>query len=155
MADGLLTFRGVDLHRGPYTANTIHFDLDSGFDDEAEVRGTDDIMPAASGRYEGQRAKDFRLIRLVGFVRGVTQLDYRDLIDELHAIFDPTLSPGAVVVGGGTEDYLGIPSGESFTLNARYLNAIWGDLKRQRFRSVVVTLECIDSPPEWVAEGSS
>lgn len=155
MADGLLTYRAVDLHRGPYTISTIHFDLVLGFDNEAEVRGEDRIMPEAAGRFEGARQLDRRLIELRGFVRGYDPLTYRELVDELHAIFDPTLSPGTLMVGGGTEDYLGIPSGEAFVIEARYLNAVWGDLLRQRYRSVSVQLESIDSPPDWEPVASS
>ena len=70
---------------------------------------------------------------------------------ELHTIFDPTLSPGTLVVGGGDNDYLGIPSGETRTTTARYLNAVWGNYTRQRFRTVSVVLESIESPPEWIA----
>ena len=151
MADGLLTFRGVDLHRGTYEPNSINLDLVGGFDDEAEVRGDDRIMPEAAGRFEGARQLDRRIITLEGFVRGVTSLDYRSLIDELHTIFDPTLSPGTLVVGGGDNDYLGIPSGETRTTTARYLNAVWGNYTRQRFRTVSVVLESIESPPEWIA----
>jgi hypothetical protein len=144
-----LTFDGVDIRRT--TDNTIVLDLVGGFDDEAEVRGEDTVIPGKAGRAVRDRVKDRRSIELRGYVQGIgssltaRRTSYRGLIDELHGIFDPTASPAALVV---TAPYMGLTSGTK-TINARFLNAIWDDDVLGFFRRVSVELECVDSPPEW------
>lgn len=143
-----LTYRGVELRRSD---DSIFFWISRGFDDEAEVRGEDTVYPRRSGLVEGSRVKSRRIIELSGWVLGsgadetAARAAYRAAIDELHAIFDPTLSPGALVVYAPV---MGLASG-SKSINARYLGAVWNEWIAGLKRSVVVQLECIASPPEW------
>lgn len=148
MADDL-HYRTVNIRRAD---RSIFLQLYLGFDDEPSVRGEDDIVLYAAGRRLRSRWKDVRVIELRGWVQGVgatlaaKRAAYRERIDELHAIFDPTLAPGPLVV---TAPYMGLASGTA-SIDARYLNASWDDPLLGWFRRVSVELECISSPPDWV-----
>ena len=143
-----LTYRGVDIRR---TDRSIFLEVIRGFDDEVDVRGADAIIVGKSGRFELNRVKDVRIVGLEGWVLGIgttldaRRLSYRTLVDELHAIFDPTLAPGALVA---TTPYLGIATGTK-TIQVRYVNSLWDDPVQGFFRRVSVELECIASPPNW------
>ena len=143
-----LTFRGTELY-SPSTG--LMFVVRSGLDDEAEVRGEDVVIPGKAGRLVTNRVEDRRLIVLSGTVygQGVTEdaarLAYRNLISTLHGIFGPTSSPGALVAYGPRY----AASGHNYSINARYLSAVWGDWIAGLSRHVDVTLESVDSPPDW------
>lgn len=143
-----LTYRGTELRR---TDGGLYFWITDGFDDEADVRGDDWIAPERAGRVEGNRVKDRRLIELQGYVIGVganeaaMRTAYRARVDDLHAIFDPTAAPGALVVHSPV---MGLASGTK-SINARYLNSVWSYGVVTLHAKVSVQLECIDSPPDW------
>lgn len=146
-----LTYRGTDLQ----TAN-IHFDVARGFNEPAEVRGEDDVVPEASGRAEGAWIEDQRTIILEGHVEGTgatleeRQQSWRTASDSLRTIMDRTASPGALVMG--PPDH-GVDA--EWSINARCVSAIPGPiLNAWTFQRWSFELVCIDSPPEWVEESS-
>lgn len=157
----MLTYRSVDLQ-----TTSIHLDLRSGLYEPATVRGEDDVVPGAAGRDVGARRKDTRRIILEGHIRGQGGTrderaeDYRVSADALAAILDRSLDPGELSVGPIAPDlfpdaapYLGLT--ESRSLNARVVNVISGPvLAHMSYQTLSVELECVDSPPEWVAESS-
>ena len=142
-----LTFRGTEIKTGP----NLVFDIFSGFDDEAEVRGEDDIVPEASGQDIQPRIKNKRVVELRGYVLGTganlaaQQASYRTNINTLRGLLDPLQAAGALVV---TAPYMGLAASTK-TLNVRYLGAMWGDIVMMKFRRVSIKLICVDSPPEW------
>lgn len=143
-----LTYRGTELRRSD---GGLYFWIAQGFDDEAQVRGEDDIIPGLAGRTARNRVKDRRMIELQGYVIGVgadeaaMRAAYRARVDDLHTIFDPTLSPGALVV---YSPVMGLASG-SKSINARFLNSTWSYGKVTLYAKVSAMLECISSPPDW------
>ena len=145
MAD--LTFDGTDIH----DRAGIFLDITSGFDDVAEVRGTDVIVPGRAGRTPLSRVKDRRLIELTGYVLGtgatlvLQQQAYRAKIVILQALIAPTGAAKSLVV---TTPYMGLPSG-SKTISARYLNAIWDVVVAEYFCRVSIQLEAVGNPPDW------
>lgn len=149
-----LTYRSVELNR--CDEGTIVLDVVDGFDSEAEVRGTDTVVPGRAGQTRRNRVKHRRVVQLAGIVKGVgadqeeREASYRDLVDELHAIFDPSLNPGALVIHA---PYL-IPSGTATLSGTRYLNAIWGPFVARHARRLNVEMVSIASPPDWVVDPS-
>lgn len=147
MADDL-HYRTVNIRR---LDRSIFLQVYHGFDDEASVRGVDDVLLYADGRRRRSRWKDVRIIELRGWVQGlgdtltVRRQAYRARINELHAIFEPDLDPGPLVISA---PYMGLVSGTA-TIQARFLNASWDEPVLGYFRRVSVELECISSPPEW------
>lgn len=153
----MLTYRAFDLRddEDPLLAR-VYFDMPIGYSEPAEVRGEDDVVPEAAGRELGARIKDRRLIQLEGHVRGIgadtaaRTADWRASTDLLTAAIQQDGLPGDLVVGGG---YLGITGTAS--LSARVIRVIPGPItNRMSFQTWGIQLECVDSPPEWVA-GSS
>lgn len=144
-----LHYRTVSIRRGD---RSIFLQIVAGMDEQVEVRGSDDIIPEATGRDVQPRRPDRRVIELQGWVLGVgatienKRTNYRSRINELHAILDPTLAPGALTV---TSPYMGLASGTA-TIAARYVNAVWDEVIQGYFRRVSVELECVASPPNWV-----
>lgn len=143
MADGDLTYRTVDLRPSD---GTIRLSVVEGLDDEAEVRGDDTVVPNRAGQSAGDRVKDRRAIKLSGRVAAGDLATYRQIVDLLHTIFDPTLSAGPLVITG---PHMGYPPGTTVTIQARFLNSVWGPVVGP-FRKLSVELECITTPPDWV-----
>ena len=152
MAD--LTFGGTDIKVSTAaTAGGIYLDITGGFDDVAEVRGTDVIVPGRAGRTPLSRVKDRRLIELTGYVNGnpgaaslaLRQQSYRTHIVTLQALFAPTDAAKSLVV---TTPYLGLAAGTK-TISARYLNAIWDVVVAGFFCRVSCQLEAVGNPPDW------
>jgi hypothetical protein len=145
----LLTFRSVE-HRT--TDGKIHFWIERGFHEPAEVRGKDVVIPGAGGRYARGRAKDVRTIELLGKVTGagateaIAQADYLALMDSLLAVWDRSLAPGDLRIYA---PLMGLASGYAH-LNARVTNVVPGSMIGGFQRLYSVELLCIDSPPEWV-----
>jgi len=94
-----------------------------GLDDTWEVRGEDTVIPSAHGRTARDRKRDYLIIEVNGFVTGqgaspALQLaDVRSRIQTLRGVFDPTQSPGDLVVR--YED------GDNGTISCRPVNLIW------------------------------
>jgi hypothetical protein len=149
-----LTYRGTELRPSD---KSFRFWITAGLDDEASVRGEDTVVPGLAGRLTRDRVKDRRVIELQGYISSngagagasedAAREEYRDIIDTLHTIFDPTLDPGELIIYTPTA---GVDSGKIRGLNARFLNAIWGPWIAGLNRTVSIQLECVDSPPEWV-----
>ncbi len=152
---GDLRFRSIDLQSGGRDSLTggIWFDLETGYFEPAEVRGEDDTVPEAAGMAVGPRIRHRRIITLVGHVRGSgatfeeRSSSWYTYTQSLMAVMQLHSTPGLLEVDG---DYLGIPSGEVHSLNARCIRAIPGPIQnRMAFQPWSFQLLCIDSPPEW------
>jgi hypothetical protein len=154
----MLRFRNQDLQTA-----AIHFDIASGFSEPASVRGEDDIVPAADGRYVGPRRKDQRRIVLTGWVRGIgadwaeRATAFREATDTLMGVMDLSDDPGTLETGseapGAFPDdpaaYLGLSS--DYELEARPVNLVGGPLDaHMSYQTWSIELVCVDSPPEWI-----
>jgi hypothetical protein len=156
----MLTVGGLDVQD-----ENIHLDL-LGYGESPTVRGEDHIMPGAAGRSVGVRRHDVLRFTLQGYVKGTgTDRDtraesWRVATDALMAVMDFALSPAAVVVGPEppaqfpeASPYIGLT--DSMTLNARCVSMVRGPVQyHMAHQSWSFEMECVDSPPEWVA-GSS
>lgn len=127
--------------------------INGGPDDIATVRGTDDIVPGASGRASGAWAKDVRTLRLHGIVAGeatesVTAAEsFRTRMDALVAKMDPTALVDVVAYA----PYLGLASGKTATLSdCRPQNITGNPSYGDEVREMILELQSIDSPPDWV-----
>ena len=99
---GDLLYRSVDLQNGDIPeASTIWFDVFSGFNEAAEVRGDHLVIPQKPGRTEMLLVPDRLQIELRGFVQGIggtrleRQQSWRTASDALRAILDPSLTAGS------------------------------------------------------------
>jgi hypothetical protein len=154
----MLNYRALDLQSA-----TTHFDLRSGYVEPPTVRGEDDVLPGAAGRDVGARRADIRRIILEGHIRGAgadrdeRAMSFRTASDALAAVLDRALTPGELVVGPAAPaqfpdaaPYLGLT--DNYSLNARVVNAISGPVQaHMSYQTWSIELECVDSPPEWVA----
>jgi hypothetical protein len=157
----MLTVRDLDCQ-----SINIHLDL-VGYGESARVRGEDVVIPGLAGRTSMSRVKDVYRFTLQGFVKGTGEgpdaraQSWRTNTDLLMAVMDFSLVPGSVDVGPeppalfpDASPYLGL-AGE-YTLDARCVSMVRGPLRyHMAFQSWSFEMECIDSPPEWVALGSS
>jgi hypothetical protein len=68
---------------------SILFKVFRGLWESPSVRGTDTVIPAAEGRFEGNRVKDIQKIELRGWVRATPSVDsdIEDAIDSYQASF--------------------------------------------------------------------
>jgi hypothetical protein len=84
-------------------------------------------------------------------------MSFRTASDALAAVLDRALTPGELVVGPAAPaqfpdaaPYLGLT--DNYSLNARVVNAISGPVQaHMSYQTWSIELECVDSPPEWVA----
>ena len=152
---GQLHIRSLDVQNGddPWSS-TIWLDLTRGYFEQADVEGSDDLIPGVAGMDVGFFTRRRRLLELQGHVRGEggtyaeRSESWHDATQQLMGVMQMYLSPGLVEVEG---DYLGIPSGTTASLNARCIRMLGGPvLNRMSFQAWTFSLECIDSPPEWV-----
>jgi hypothetical protein len=94
-----MTYATTSLQRSNLT---VWLEITTGFDDVAEVRGHDTVVPHLAGRIARNRKKDVRGIELTGWVQGTGSTEaarlssYRDLVDELQTLFDPVRVPAAL-----------------------------------------------------------
>jgi hypothetical protein len=149
-----LTFGGTDIKvAAARTTGGIYLDIVSGYDDVAEARGTDIVIPGRPGLTPLSRVKHRRLIELRGYVNGdpttatlaLRQQSYRTHVATLQGLIDSDDAAKSLVV---TTPYLGLPSG-SKTISARYVNAIWDVVVAGYFCRVSVQLEAVGNPPDW------
>lgn len=116
-----------------------------GLDDSFEVRGTDTIIPTASGRVARNRVRDRRVIELAGHVLGTgdteaeQRADVRAALEELRALFDPSAAPGTLV--------LDLEDGGTATIAARPVNMIVPDDPVPTWRQVSIELEAVGA--DW------
>lgn len=143
-----LTFDGVDIQ---FSDLGIFLEIIEGLNDVPEVRGKDVVVPAADGQEFRNRRADRRRILLAGIVRGsgadvaTQQADYRNNVQTLQALFDPTADPA--ILEATLED------GTIQTINARTVGngLVIEEVRRlpSLFATVTVTLDSVD--PHWVA----
>jgi hypothetical protein len=138
MAD--LTYRGTDIRDV-----NIHFDVVRGYAELPSVRGEDTIIPGKAGRTVRARKKDRRVIELRGYIQATTAATWRTKTDTAMALFDPSLTPGALVI---TTPYLGLGAG-SKTVQARTLSVVGGQIVASRFQLWTIELEAVGDPPDW------
>ena len=132
------------------TAN-IHVDLVKGYNEPADVRGEDDVIPEAAGREEGEWIEDVRYLTLDIKIEGTgatladRQASWRTASDTLRGLLSKTTIREHIM---GPPDH-GLDS--SWSINARCVNVMPGPILNQwtlqKWSAVYVS---IDSPPEWV-----
>lgn len=145
-------YRGVWLYQLVSSRPRIMCWLTTGLDSGPRVRGVDTIIPSAEGRVVRNRVADGRTIGLEGWVMGTGSTlanqrdDFRDAIEEMRAIFDPTLAPGTleVILEGGTVAQI----------DARTMpeEPQWGPISVPTYREFSVDLEAVDD--DWSLTGS-
>lgn len=144
------TYAGTSLVTSVSSQPRLTIRCVRGLDDSFEVRGTDTIIPTAAGRVARNRVRDRRVIELAGHVMGTgdtedaQRLDVRAALEELRALFDPTSTPGSLVVA--------LEDGGTATITARPLNMIAGDDPIPTWRQVSIELEAVGA--DWVIEPS-
>ena len=140
-----LTFRGVDLRRAD---KSVWFWIERGwFDDIPTVRGVDTTVPGRAGRTRRNRKADTRPLLLNGRLKAATAADFLALVQEMAAIWDPTLNPGSLVAG---DQYRGLASGQTATISARTVNIAPDPAQTPFHRKYSWQLESIANPPAWV-----
>lgn len=135
-----------------------YFDLVEGLPGESpEVRGTDVTAPGRQGRYRGNRVNDFQELLVEGFIRGFGATaaerseDWHTNTQMILALFQRDLSPGSLIVGPGSNSYLGLAA--DWEIQARTLEPLPGPIRdKMSFQTWSITLECIDGL--WWVEGS-
>lgn len=130
-----LTYKGTDLQESDLS---LFFEIEEGLDELADYRGSDLPLVGADGQYEGVRRPDRRMIVLVGWVREANGSDFRDALQALQALFDPT-TPGDLVAT--------LEDSATATIRARALViAPMGPKigQTRRYRIVLVSIA-----PEW------
>lgn len=139
----VLTYRTTEIR--DLAVRRCWFGIESGWHDGIEVRGRDILIVGAAGQTVGNRVDHVRIIRLRGVVVGTDEANWKSVCSTLEGIFDPALTPGALVV---STPYLGLSAGTR-TINARTVNY----RTVQRVPSLVteydVTLHAIGNPPDW------
>lgn len=140
-----LTADAVDLMDGRFL-----FRLVRGLGEVPTVRGEDTIIPSATGRTARSRVADTLRLEAQGWVLGegvgeaAQRADFRDAVDELRALMDPTQDPYTIEVE--------VEDGSTRTILARPLNIVWGE---DRIPSMCyASLEWESVAPTWTAGGS-
>ena len=125
--------------------------LVSGLHSGLSVRGTDTTVPALAGRIARNRVADRRLLEVEGFVQGVganealRRSDFETAMQEVSALFDPTLAAGTLEVL--------LQDGSTASIAARTLpETIEGPPEIPSRRAVSFRLEALD--PDWTFGGS-
>jgi hypothetical protein len=140
-----LTGDAINLRRAD---RSVYFWIARGWrDDPALVDGTDDTIGQAEGRVVTGRKRRVRRVDLRGQVKGATDAAFLALVIELEPIFfNMAVDPWPIVIGDG---YRGLAPGQTATINVRTVNVMPGDSTLSHIRFYTVTLESVDSPPEW------
>lgn len=122
------------------------FQVVRGLDDSPEVRGKDTVIPGTAGRTARDRVRDVRRIELDGWVFGVGSTDsaqtddFRDAMETLRTLFDPTASAATLTVA--LEDGV-----RSATISCRPVNMLVNYEGLSTGARVNVVLEAIGS--DW------
>lgn len=136
-----LTFKGTDLQRLDLS---VHLEVSVGLDEVASYRGQDTIVPARDGRISRLGRPDVLDLELAGIVQGVVGgATFREVAEELKALFEPGGSPG-VLTGLG-------PDGQTYSINAKPVNGgalRWGPQEVPGLRELTALLVSLD--PLWV-----
>jgi hypothetical protein len=132
------------------TDSSFFFWITGGFDDLGSARGTDVVLDGVAGRFVPpvSRVADQLIVEMRGWIVGhgasetAARAAYRVSLDSLQAaILDPTLAPFPIVVH---TPVMGLATGKKRTIQARFLNALWGDWVAGLKRAVSVRFECVD-----------
>lgn len=137
-----LTFDGTDIQQNPFG---IFLEIKRGMYEGPEVRGTDTVVPARTGRIARNRVADRWIIELEGYVSGIgadeeaQREHFLDLADTIGALFDPTAMPAtlsAAMQDGGTR-----------TIEARTLPTVLWDQVVPSLARVNIQLEAVEA---WI-----
>lgn len=146
-----LTIDGLELWQDGY-----RFEFRAGGpDDLPQYVGEDDDVPGAAGQEAGEWRKQNRLVRLYGQVLGTgddaeaQQTSYRTRMDALVAKMDVN-TPVDLVAYAPT---FGL-SGSSTLSDCRPMRMIPETVVADLCWIGYLELVCIDSPPDWVPNGS-
>jgi hypothetical protein len=132
----------IDLTRSD---GRILLRLVRGLNEVPSVRGGDTIVPSLAGRVPRSRVYDRLMLEAAGYIfgAGTTEDDqresYRDTIDELRGLMDPTQDPYSVVatLEDGTT---------TRTFTARPLNMVVTEHRRiPSVAEVSLEWECVDA----------
>lgn len=135
-----------------------HFDLVEGIPghEPPQVRGTDVIAPGREGRYVGNRVNDFQELLVEGWIRGFGNTpaerseDWHASCQIILPLFALDLSPGDLVVGPGSNNYLGLEA--DWLIEARTLDFMPGPIRNHMsFQTFSFRLEAVASNGEWWA----
>lgn len=146
------TYRGTSLLQLTGDQVRICLRVVEGLDNGPQVRGVDTIIPGTAGRTARNRVRDIRRIVLEGWIAGTgashdaQRDDFRAIIEELRALFDPTLSPGELSVA--------LEDGGTATIDARTMpeEPEWGPDLLPTYRELSVELEAVGG--DWEFTGS-
>lgn len=136
-----LTYGGTDVQ--DLAGNGIFLYLKRGYDEPADVRGADIIIPTKAGRMVGIRTKDRRDIVLEGIVTGAGATaalelsSFRSRWTTFVTLFDLTITRALVAT---------LEDASTKTIQARTLN-IGVDAPVPMMRRVSVQLESVT--PDW------
>lgn len=147
-------------------SETIHLDL-VGYNESAQVRGSDIVLPTVAGRLALPRVRDVYRFVLQGYVRGVgvdrdaRALSWRTATDQLMAVLDLSLPADEVTVGPdepaqfpNASPYLGLTG--DHTIMARCVSMARGPVQsHMSFQSWSFEMECVTNPPLWEATSGS
>jgi hypothetical protein len=94
MTSGDLVLGNLNLNQPNYFASDYGFKfwIQSGLDEMPTVRGGSDFLPMRSGRLHLRRIGDSIPLVLQGFVRARTNAEFRQAMDILQGLFDPTIA---------------------------------------------------------------
>lgn len=137
-----LTFGGTDIQ--DLAGNGILLYLKRGFNEPADVRGSDLIIPAKTGRLIGTRVKDRRDLVLEGIVTGsgttaaLELTSFRSRWTTFTTLFDLTLTRALVAT---------LEDASTKTIQARTLNIAMDQSITSMMARVSVELESVT--PDW------
>lgn len=103
-ARSVSSFAGTSLNTFSSGQPRLVFWVVRGLDDSPEVRGEDTVIPGTAGRVARSRVRDRHVIEIEGYVVGLGASDalqtddFRDQMETLRALFDPTAAAGSLVV---------------------------------------------------------
>lgn len=147
-----LTANSVNLRRAD---GSMWWWIERGWrDDPAIAEGSDDIIAQAEGRVPRGRKRRFRRVDLRGQLKGLgatpTAVDaaFLALVEEIDdSLLSTVADPWPLVLG---DQYRGLAAGQTATLNVRTINVLPSPGPLSYRRIYTVTVESVDSPPEWV-----
>lgn len=122
-----------------------------GLNEIPEVRGKDTIIPSKPGRTPRNRKLDRLMVEWEGMVMGAgadedaQREDFRDLVDDIRALMDPTSDPYELVVT--------VEDGTTRSITARPVNVVWGPDDIPSYRTASLQWEAIDAA-DWGVGGS-
>jgi hypothetical protein len=144
-----LSYDGTDLQ-----PSDLHFLLKvyRGLWEPPSVRGTDTVIPAAEGRFEGNRVNDVQRIELRGWVRSTPATD-SDVEDAVDSYQDTLLSLRTLFANNRDRADLvaTLRDGTAMTISARPMNILTAEVIEGWITTISVELEGYG---DWEAGGS-